>query len=58
MAVQSSKVSRIDRESHAFRCNLTLACLHKYFSCISTLLVGNSTVLDIRLVLVIVKFLL
>ena len=35
-------------ESQAFRCKLTLSCSHKYFSCISTLLDSNSTVLAIR----------
>ena len=36
---QSSEVSRIERESQAFRCNLTL---HEYFSRISTLMEDNS----------------
>ena len=39
---QNSQVSRIERESHAFRCNLTLSRRHEHFSRIGTFLVGNS----------------
>ena len=46
--MQSSQVSCIEGESHAFQCNFMLSCSHKYFSRISTLLEGNSTVVAIR----------
>ena len=39
--MQSSQVSCIEGESHAFQCNFTLSCSHKYFSRISTLLQGS-----------------
>ena len=35
-------------KSHTFGCNLTFSHSHEYFSHISTLLEGNSTVLTIR----------
>ena len=40
---QSSQVSRIERESHSFQCNLTLSRRHEHFSRIGTILAGNST---------------
>ena len=47
--IQSSRVSCIESESHAFQCNLTLSHSHKYFSRISALLeLGNTIVLDVR----------
>ena len=41
--IQSSQFSRIECESHAFRCNLTLSRRHEHFLRIDTFLEGTVT---------------